>query len=420
MRQELLGQWSPRKHAVLALTLILLYFWRRPDALSSPQFYSEDLCIFFAEQVRYGWASLLRPYNGYESFLLRLIALLAGLVPVYHQPLFYSICTLTLQGVAGAVFYLPGFRHLVASDTLRGTMCLAYVAASPAFEIAGTLTNLQWPLMVAALLLLVYEPAADSRKLPVFRAACVFLCGLTAALLVLAVPVAIWRIWRGPKRERLVALACIVASLIQVCVYFLFPPPPAASPGRYTLPQVFLAVSSSLVYRSVLYTLAGSHAVLRMAETGFPPLVLLATMLSGWVVWLVWSLERQRIYILGAVYLSAASVAVPLVARDILKYFYTVDQQSIWYAHRHMVLPAAVTLLFLGLTLERTISPARNWLRLLCLALAVSGGVASNFRLPALADLHWAREAARIEAALSSGMPIDVQVNPPGKTCSIP
>lgn len=420
MRQELLGLWSPRKHALLAFVLIALYFLRRPDALWLPQFYSEDLCIFFAEQVRYGWASLFRPYNGYESFLLRIIALLAGLVPIYYQPLFYAICTLTLQGIAGTVFYLPGFRHWVASDTLRWAMCMAYVAASPAFEIAGTLTNLQWPLMVAALLLLVYEPVADSRRLRVFQAACVFLCGLTAALLALALPVAIWRLWKGPRRERLVALACLVAPLIQICVYCLFPPPPGASPGHYTVSQILLAVSASLVYRSVLYTLAGSHAVLRLAEAGFPWLILLAAMIAGWTVWLTWSLKRFRLLILGAVYLSAASVAVPLVARDILKYFYTVDRQSIWYAHRHMVLPAAVTLLFLGLTLEHAISPARNWLRLVCLALAVSGGVASNFRLPAMADLHWAQEAARIEAAISAGTSIEVPVNPPGKTCSIP
>src|SRR6266851_5375764 len=68
-------------HAAIFLIAFVLLFARRPDAILHAQFYAEDGAYFYSDAYQFGWRCLLMPYGGYLSTLLRLIGLLAQLVP---------------------------------------------------------------------------------------------------------------------------------------------------------------------------------------------------------------------------------------------------------------------------------------------------------------------------------------------------
>ena len=119
---------------------------RRMDAITNPQFWAEDGCLFFLENATLGfWKALGAFYHDFPYLLPRLIAFLGGLAPVADGPRIYTTSAIVLTACALATFALPAFRHFVRSDVLRVVWGVA-VASIPSFgqEVLSTPTNLGW------------------------------------------------------------------------------------------------------------------------------------------------------------------------------------------------------------------------------------------------------------------------------------
>ena len=86
---------GPLSAAAVFILIFLSLFLRRPDALTSPQFFAEDGRIFFHDQILYGGLeSLFTPYAGYLLIVPRCTALIGSWFPIAAAPLVYNTVAL--------------------------------------------------------------------------------------------------------------------------------------------------------------------------------------------------------------------------------------------------------------------------------------------------------------------------------------
>ena len=371
-----------------AAALFLLFFLRRPDALTSPQFFAEDGMIFFHDQLLFGIRQALWiPHAGYVLAVQRLTALLGSFFCPMRAPAVYDSTALTLSACCCAVFVLPVFRALVRSDLLRFVVCCLFAVALDSAELAGTITQAQWFLQIAGILLLVQcwirvdEPRAAWR---ILEGLLLLLLALSCPLMVLAVPLALWLLWqRNGTRPSLALLAGVA---MQMAVYVQA----GESRGQSSVFQmhgllrslpVYLAarpVLSSLAGRPLAIKLCGENTGLYTALAGIPVLIGLGVLWrkSGW---------RARAGILGCLYLAVASGVLALGARKIPRS----DEAITFGGERYFYLAACSFVVLAAIACEIFFPKIPAWTKSLLLLLLFSGGIAGNFRVPAFAPMHW-------------------------------
>jgi len=160
-------------HGAIFLIAFLLLFARRPDAILHAQFYAEDGAYFYSDAYQFGWRCLLMPYGGYLSTLLRLIGLLAQLVPFGLAPLVMNLCAIAIQILPVNLFLSARFKAI--SYNVRLFASLLYLAIPNAFEIHANTTNIQWHLALLALLVLLSQAEA-AKAWRYFDYAVLFFC----------------------------------------------------------------------------------------------------------------------------------------------------------------------------------------------------------------------------------------------------
>src|ERR1035441_4254450 len=210
-----------RLFVATAATIFLLLFLRRPDALTAPQFFAEDGMIFFHDQLLFGIRQALGiPHAGYVLAVQRLTALLGSYFCPAQAPAVYDITALTLSACCCAFFVLPVFRVVVRSDLLRFVVCCLFAIALDSAELIGTITQIQWFLQLAGILLLVRcwigegEPHVFWR---ILEGLLVLLLALSCPLLVLAVPLALWLLLR--RKGMVQSLALLAGVAVQMAIY---------------------------------------------------------------------------------------------------------------------------------------------------------------------------------------------------------
>ncbi len=182
---------------LLAVGLII---WRRPDAITYPQFWAEDGAVWFADAYNHGIAAVLYSYQGYLQTLPRLVALPASRLSLQHAALLFNLIGISIQAAPAAVFVSSRFARLAPSLRVRSLLALAYVLI-PSFELNATLTNAQWHLAILAVLVLIAEPS-KSRPWRVVEFTAVMLSGLTGPFAALLLPVSVTRCWLAPVARR--------------------------------------------------------------------------------------------------------------------------------------------------------------------------------------------------------------------------
>ena len=196
---------------------------RRVDAITNPQFWAEDGCLFFVENATLGfWRALGTFYRDFPYLLPRLIALVGGVGPVAEAPRIYTTSAIALTAFAVATFATRAFRHIVRSDALRVVWCVAVVSlpsAGVAEVVLGTPTNLGWFVAIWLTLLSVMRMPRRGWQLA--------LLGVAAGVAIFSTPLAIITLplWllrayrarvRNDRRELTMSLA--VVALLAVAV----------------------------------------------------------------------------------------------------------------------------------------------------------------------------------------------------------
>ncbi|HEY6129274.1 MAG TPA: hypothetical protein VIW23_13945 [Candidatus Acidoferrum sp.] len=236
-------------HASIFVVAFFLVFLRRPDALLNAQFYAEDGTYFYANAYNLGWHSLLLPYGGYLSTLLRLVGFFAQLFPLSLAPLVMNVCAIAIQILPIHIFLSSRFSSIPFNTRLIGA--LLYLAIPNSFEIHANTTNIQWHLALAGCLIVLGRP--DSRL--IWRAidfavlALLILDGLMSSFLIPIVLI-LWYVRDNPHYKSYL-MALIPGAFLQFAILLLSNSRRPA-PNGASLLRLIDIVGGQLFFSSVL------------------------------------------------------------------------------------------------------------------------------------------------------------------------
>jgi hypothetical protein len=172
---------------VTCLAAALLLWARAPDAFAHPQFFAEDLGIFWLQWRDLGIASFFTPYGGYLHLAPRLGAASTALLPFYLQPAAY---------LATAVVATVWTVVTVASAQLPRGLGLALAASILVVphdgEVWASLVNMQW-IMACALPVIAATGAPRATGARINQFAFLGIASLTGPFSAILVPLWIAR-----------------------------------------------------------------------------------------------------------------------------------------------------------------------------------------------------------------------------------
>ena len=176
---------------------------RQRGAPSVDTIWAEDGQLFLSDALRDPLGSLLRPAGGYLHLVPRLVALVAATLPIeWAAWVFATGSALMVAGVSLFVFHAS--RVILPSPWSRATLA-AVIPLLPGagFESLANVANLQYFLVFGAFWALVARPRSTGGQ--VAGALLVVGAGTSTTMSFLLGPVALWALFRGESRQRVVA-----------------------------------------------------------------------------------------------------------------------------------------------------------------------------------------------------------------------
>lgn len=365
---------------------------RNPWMVTTPQLWNEDLWVFLRDQRERGGLAIFHPYAGYLHLMPRIVAALAGALPLYFIPWCYAAGSLAgWLWVGWRILGSPLFTH-----PARAAIAVLAIGLMPQNgEVVLILTNVQWILAVGLAVLLA-EPTH-----PPYRAHdLVFAAGaaLTGPFSFLLLPLSVhrmWQTWRSSGRIDPIALVAIGGAVIQGACVALF-----SNRLDSTTSVTPMALVSALVKGP-----AGFFAIPRLTP-GHPVTWVFgfACVLAGCLLavsgrWLG-AAARRRLLI------AAALILIPGVAVSLSAHAVQPSVQG--DSGRYLFVPGALFMISMILVWQ-SMSPRSAWrvmpVMLLALALACS---ARKFRAPRYPVPDWAGICREVDA----GRTVNVQTWP--------
>lgn len=197
------------------LAFAALLVLRNPYVFLQPQFWNEDMTVFFQQARAAGPSSVFAPFAGYLSFYQRLSAFFAGFFPIEFAPLLYTLATfagwlwVAMLGLTSSVFVDRRWAF---------TATLALLLVPSHGEIFLILTNIQWVFgAVLALLLVERSPPCPAWSRIFFAG----VAGLTGPFSLLFAPVALLKnvlVYRSSRKMDWVAVAILLTALLQLAL----------------------------------------------------------------------------------------------------------------------------------------------------------------------------------------------------------
>lgn len=176
--------------------------------------YGEDYWEFLLQAIQYPW-HLFIPYNGYEQLVPRLVAQFARYLPITEASRLFAVTGAVIAAACGLFVYHATAGH-IRSTSLRVLLGAAVVLLPGApMEIADSVTNTLWYLLIAAFWALLWRPRTRGGT---FAAALVaFAAAASNIMVVLLAPLIAMRMFvlRRP-REHVASAGWLAGCLIQV------------------------------------------------------------------------------------------------------------------------------------------------------------------------------------------------------------
>lgn len=360
----------------------------------NPQFWAEDGRVFFRQAHEHGIAALFVPSGGYLHFVLRMIAWLTTPFDPALVPALFVAAAASLTLYVAARTVSPRCPLPPSAG-----YALALVLVPDAGEVLLTLTNTQWVLAAALLLILISHDPQSWRQC-IHDAGGVLALGLTGPFIIAMAPLFVWRAaQRRTRFSAMLAVAAMLCAATQAIVLLNGPGEPTQTNVAWSLILAIpgWGIASSLVTGGRLNAEAGIAAMSTIGALGLvgllaltmcakrprtPHLCLLFTLFAL----LAMSLYRHRAD-LGALFYGAGD-----------RYFYPLQLLSLW-----LIIGAAV---------------ASGRVAIIARALLIGIGVLNVHRLrePPLPDLNWPAYAAR----LRNGESVEIPVSPEGWSFTMP
>jgi hypothetical protein len=420
------GPSSVRTTILLTLAIAVLMFLRRPDSLLNAQFWAEDGAVFFHDQLRYGFLQALSTsYAGYFQPLQRTIAALSSWLPVRDIPLAYSLCATIIDAACCATFYLPRYRALIASDSLRMSLCILAAIGSDGRELVAIALNSVWFLTLLGVVLIARPPEPRTRLTASLDLLLAFVIGLSAPNLVIVAPIAFWRLLREPRRfSTLFTIAVAFGAVSQSFVAF-FSGAVVAHAG-VKLDSLIFTVLQMSTYKVVMQSLIGFPATMVVAQQQMFGIVLAALVTTiAFFTWMLTVLEAEdRRRTLGAIFIIYASVAVPLAARGLIVHNLSDFMPG---APRYFYVGSCVFMYLVALAIDRKLPLSDNRWKSAVLFAAFAGGIYGNYRIERFVDFNWPHQASKVRLWMRyqqfsdlRAPSVSVPINPPGWSIELP
>jgi hypothetical protein len=387
--------------ALVFVAAVVAVVTRRPDAITSPQFYVEDGGFVYAGAHEHGLLSLVTPWHrGYLIVLPRLAAVAALPFPILHAPLVMNSAAILAQGVVAAFIASSRLETLIRPRAGRLALAFFYVALPAAWTLMGNATHMMWHLfLLAALVIAARPPAGRAGKL--FDAGAVALTGLSGPGSLLLAPVAGAAWWRRRDRWSLVLFAIVAATAaVQALFVALFGAADAERPFLNASVWSFLLLT---VRRIVYETVVGQVGLAAWVDgSGFwngPVAVGIAFALAVAVVAVALWKGPFEIWLLAgfAALVYASSLWWPPTS--------VFTEQGYWGSmmfppdgNRYFFLPAFVLVLSL-VWMACSERVALRAVGVAALGVVLVMGVRLDWREPPLRDFEWPRYAAAYERA---------------------
>lgn len=393
---------SPAWLALSFLLALFLTFLRGPSLFTHPQFWAEDGSVWYAQAYNLGWIhSLGIPDGGYLNTLQRLAAGLALLVPFRWAPLPMALVGLLCQALPVPILLSARCRNW-SSLSLRIAFAAVYIAMPNAREVHVLCTNSHWHYAFAEVLLAF--AVAPRSALGKIGDICLFALGSVCGpfgLLLMPFVFAFW--WFRRQRWTLVILA-LLASGTTLQLYFLR----HVNEARY-----YRALGASL---AMFVRIVGGNVFIGGLRGStpyglrYPLLVCLASLIIAIVVCLYcarFASVEVRLFFIYCFVILAAGLKSPLVPLYLTLPLWS---ELIQYPSRYWFYPDLAYLF----SIVWCVAYARSRMMrtaCICLALILVQGIYRDWRIPPLADSHFADHAAAFERA-APGTHIVIPVNP--------
>ena len=424
--------WDALLYPVTAIAAFLLLWLRRPEALVTPRLWAEDGTVFYATYLTDGTIrSLFEPHYGFLNVIPRLLTALVGSAPAAQIPQIFTAMALAGAALSCAFFALPEYRYFLRSDQLRIACCLAFAAVPYGYDEIGTLASLSWYACIPAMLLLAL-PRRGYNGRPFWfmlgAAVLVTLTALSGPALIIFVPLAIYKVFKGTSRVRIVSGAFLAAMIVQLMVYRV------ASHGTATQTLDLRALTVNIFdvagYRVTLGNLIGRFASSDLSAGHVLPLGIItsAIVLVAALVYLESrkeaTLARRLVYIFCA---AIASVVLTSVAIGVVNDLNRSTRWETWQQDRYFLVPTALLYYVIARACDDLLrGRAAETFRALAFVSVVMIAAIANFRLQPAPEDDWASHAVLIDAwraAQAAGQThsaLDLPINPPGWTISLP
>jgi hypothetical protein len=390
---------------VVGITLVAL---RTPGQWSNPAFYAEDGQIFFSQQLQSGVSSLFQPYNGYFHLVPRLIALLASPAPAFYQPLVFAACSAVLQTLAASFFLLRGNRVLVHSDAIRIAAAFITLTDFESYEMLNNALNAQWFIAPVAILILCQVgliDAALSRLRIVVFTLLIALIGMSAPMLLLASPFAIYVLFRVRRLQKIIPATFLITCAAQGLVFSITSKSGSSSSGLPPLspPEIvrlILGTAGSWTYRDILPMTVGfpqaQYLASRYGEL-IPILIFVVLLCASVRLW-----DRRpnakSVFLICWVTMSVVLVGFSLFARNLIPF--VADPLTFAFFHggqRYFAIPGWMFLVAMAIILDLHL-PGRYPLIGAMALLSIFGiGAISNYKGQVFPDRNWRASSEAIE-----------------------
>jgi hypothetical protein len=237
---------------VVFVVACLLIITRRPDAISTPQFYAEDGVFWYADAHNLGGVNaLFLPYasRGYFCTVPRLAGLVTQTMPLLWAPLIFNIIAIAIQAIPATVVASRRFASAVPLRWARLVLAFLYVALPTAWGTISNVTHSQWHLaMVAVFVVVAIAPQGHSWR--GFDIVVTALSGLTGPLCLVMTPIAVivWYVRQTPWALVLM-LVTGTAAAIQGVSLLLW----STSAGSYPPLEASIVAFEEIFARRVVY-----------------------------------------------------------------------------------------------------------------------------------------------------------------------
>ncbi len=395
--------------AVAAVGMAVI-FSRRPDAFLNPQLWAEDGGVWFQDAYNVGpWRPLLWPHTGYFQTFPRLVSDIGLTLPLSQLPMLDCYVAAAVQLLPALMIASRRFGQLIPRRWVRLWLAGVYLAIPNSYELNVNLTNAQWHLALAAVLLVVAPALSRVGKAADFFV--LALSGLTGPFAIaLAIPA--WLSWLWQRSGWRLLLATAISGFGGIQVYALFSGqqhrPLAASIFNTSVPQTLRVlagqVGAGLLVGEKGYAWLQPHAWwpdAAFATSGVAAVAVVYCLIRGTAGLRVFTLFA--IFVLGGALLAPASLGGP-------------GRLAIpGYGSRYWLIP----MLALAACLTWMLGRERVWFARVLAAAAVATMLGVGMRLDwvyePLPNLHFGHYALQFAKA-APGSVVRIPINPPSWT----